>query len=165
MMIHVRKISKEDVDALKDVAKDSWNWTYRGIYSKDFIDKWIKQNYSRKDLMRVITKSETDPEIIFLGSYLDSTLTGFIELKVDKRNAILLRLYLKPEFTRKGIGKSLLSEAEKIMEKIGVTRCTLSVHRRNEIGFSFYIKQGFKIKRIEEDHYVMEKKYGSHMES
>ena len=94
-------------------------------------------------------------------AFIDSKLTGFIELKVENKKAVLLRLYLKPEYTRRGIGKSLLMEAEKIMKKMGVAECTLYLHRRNEIGFSFYIKQGFNVKRIEEDDYVMEKKYES----
>jgi len=161
MKTFVRQISTEDVDALIDVASDSWNWTYREIYSKDFIDNWIRENYSRESLLGEITKSKTDPEVIFLVAFIDSKLTGFIELKVENRKAVLLRLYLKPEYTRRGIGKSLLMEAEKIMKKMGVAECTLSVHRRNEIGFSFYIKQGFNVKRIEEDDYVMEKKYES----
>ncbi len=161
MKTFVRQISTEDVDALIDVARDSWNWTYREIYSKDFIDNWIRENYSRESLLGEITKSKTDPEVIFLVAFIDSKLTGFIELKVENRKAVLLRLYLKPEYTRRGIGKSLLMEAEKIMKKMGVAECTLSVHRRNEIGISFYIKQGFNVKRIEEDDYVMAKKYES----
>ena len=161
----VRKISTEDVDALIDVASDSWNWTYREIYSKDFIDNWIMENYSREDLLREITRSKTDPEVIFLVAFIDSKLTGFIELKAGNEKAVLLRLYLKPEYTRKGLGKSLLTEAEKIMKKMGITECTLSVHRKNEIGSSFYIKQGFNVKRIEDDHYVMEKKYDSAKEN
>ena len=161
MKTFVRQISTEDVDALIDVAGDSWNWTYREIYSKDFIDNWIRENYSRESLLGEITKSKTDPEVIFLVAFIDSKLTGFIELKVENKKAVLLRLYLKPEYTRRGIGKSLLMEAEKIMKKMGVAECTLSVHRRNEIGISFYIKQGFNVKRIEEDDYVMAKKYES----
>ena len=161
MKTFVRQISTEDVDALIDVAGDSWNWTYREIYRKDFIDNWIRENYSRESLLGEITKSKTDPEVIFLVAFIDSKLTGFIELKVENRKAVLLRLYLKPEYTRIGLGKSLLMEAEKIMKKMGVAECTLSVHRRNEIGFSFYIKQDFNVKRIEEDDYVMEKKYES----
>ncbi|MFG1460846.1 MAG: GNAT family N-acetyltransferase [Thermoplasmataceae archaeon] len=161
MKTFVRQISTEDVDALIDVASDSWNWTYREIYSKDFIDNWIRENYSRESLLGEITKSKTDPEVIFLVAFIDSKLTGFIELKVENKKAVLLRLYLKPEYTRRGIGKSLLMEAEKIMKKMGVAECTLSVHRRNEIGISFYIKQGFNVKRIEEDDYVMAKKYES----
>ena len=56
MKTFVRQISTEDVDALIDVASDSWNWTYREIYSKDFIDNWIREYYSRESLLGEIKK-------------------------------------------------------------------------------------------------------------
>ncbi len=56
MKTFVRQISTEDVDALIDVASDSWNWTYREIYRKDFIDNWIREYYSRESLLGEIKK-------------------------------------------------------------------------------------------------------------
>ena len=56
MKTFVRQISIEDVDALIDVASDSWNWTYREIYRKDFIDNWIREYYSRESLLGEIKK-------------------------------------------------------------------------------------------------------------
>ena len=56
MKTFVRQISTEDVDALIGVASDSWNWTYREIYRKDFIDNWIREYYSRESLLGEIKK-------------------------------------------------------------------------------------------------------------
>ena len=165
----IKKLTSEAVEALIEIARESWEWTYRDIYTNEFIENWISEKYSREKLLNEIMRSLSDLDIIFLGSFTKSTLTGFIELKINANNAELLRLYLKPEYTHRGIGKSLLLEAEKIMEKRGIVKCSLYVHQQNSIGFSFYKKNGFEVKDLDGDHFVMEKitilKKGNEMRS
>ncbi len=157
----IKKLNNEDVEALIEVARDSWRWAYRDIYSNEFIETWIDEKYSMEKILKEIIRSQQDLDIIFLGSFDESTLTGFIELKMADNEAELLRLYLKPEYTHRGIGKLLLLEAERIMTKRGIVKCRLYVHRQNCIGISFYKKNGFEVKGINGDDFVMEKKYMS----
>ena len=157
----IKKLTDEDVEALIEIARDSWKWTYRDIYSNEFIESWISEKYSKEKLLNEIIRSQSDFDIIFLGSFVKSTLTGFIELKIGANKAELLRLYLRPEYTHRGIGKLLLLEAEKIMKRKGIVECSLYVHQQNGIGVSFYKKNGFEVKDIDGDDFVMEKKYKS----
>lgn len=157
----IKKLTAEDVDALIEVARGSWKWTYTDIYSDEFIETWIDEKYSRENILKDIIRSQQDLEIIFLGSFDESTLTGFIELKIGVKEAELLRLYLKPEYTHRRIVKLLLLEAEKIMKKRGIVKCRLYVHQQNGIGMSFYKKNGFEVKDTDGDDFVMEKNYMS----
>ena len=157
----IKKLTAEDVEALIEIARDSWKWTYRDIYSNEFIESWIREKYSKDKLLNEIIRSQSDLDIILLGSFAESTMTGFIELKTSANKAELLRFYLKPEYTHGGIGKSLLLEAEKIMKKKGIVECSLYVHQQNSVAVSFYKKNGFEVQDIDGDDFVMEKKYKS----
>ncbi|MFG1449655.1 MAG: GNAT family N-acetyltransferase [Thermoplasmataceae archaeon] len=161
MCVTIEKLSVENIEELIEIARDSWKWTYADIYSIEFINNWIDENYSRERLLNEITRAQSDRDIIFLGSFVKSKLVGFIELKTEADRAELLRLYLKPEYTHRGIGKLLLLEAEVIMKKKGIVQCRLLVHQKNNIGKSFYEKNGFEVKDIDADHIVMEKKLQS----
>ncbi len=155
----IKKLTAEDVESIIEIARDSWKWTYKDIYNKEFIENWISEKYSREKLLNDIIRSQKDDGIIFLGSFVKSIPIGFIELKIGDYRAELLRLYLKPEYTHRGIGELLLLEAEKIMKKKGIVECILYVHKKNSIGISFYKKNGFEVKHIDGDDLVMEKEY------
>lgn len=161
MPTSINQLISEDVEALIEVARESWKWVYAGIYSEDYIESWIREKYSREKLLIEIIKSQSGIDIILLGSFVKSKLVGFIELKIGSNKSELLRLYLKPEYTHRGIGKLLLLEAEKIMKKKGIAECRLYVHQQNDIGVSFYKKNGFEVKDNYGDDFMMEKKYNS----
>ncbi len=157
MTIEIRKISIGDLETLIEVARESWKWTYAGIYSEEYIEDWIREKYSKEKLLKEIVRSQSDLDILFLGAFSDSILTGFMELKLGASEAELLRLYLKPEYTHRKIGKALLFEAEKIMKNKGILKCRLYVHRQNSVGFSFYYKNGFRVMDTDGSEFVMEK--------
>ena len=155
----IRNLSIENVEALIEVARESWKWTYAGIFSDEYIESWIREKYSREKLLNEIMRSRSESDLLFLGAFVDLKLTGFIEVKINKDNAELLRLYLKPEYTHRKIGKSLLSETEKVMKERGVTECILYVHSQNHVGISFYCKNGFTVKGLNGNDFLMVKKY------
>ncbi|MHB1709152.1 MAG: GNAT family N-acetyltransferase [Thermoplasmataceae archaeon] len=159
MSIEIKKLSIGDLETLIEVARESWKWTYASIYSEEYIESWIRGKYSKEKLLNEIVRSQSNLDILFLGAFADSTLTGFIELKLSADKAELLRLYLKPEYTHRKIGRALLLEAEKFMKSRGISECRLFVHRQNSVGFSFYYKNGFKVKGTDGSDFIMEKKY------
>ncbi len=159
MVAVIRKLSVENVEELIAVARESWKWTYTGIFSDEYIYNWVREKYSREKLLNEIMRSRSESDLLFLGAFVDLKLTGFIEVKINKDNAELLRLYLKPEYTHMKIGRDLLSEAEKVMKERGVSECTLYVHSQNQVGISFYLKNGFTVTGIDRDDCLMVKKY------
>ncbi|MDS0257004.1 GNAT family N-acetyltransferase [Thermoplasmatales archaeon AK] len=138
---------------------ESWRWTYSGIYTEDFISNWIRENYSKTRLLQQIAMAQLRKDAFFLGAFDSSKLVGFIHFRVSGSTAELLRLYLKPDYTRSKIGSKLLEEAERLMDRSGVTECILYVHSSNNIGVSFYQKKGFFCKGNEGDDLIMVKKY------
>ena len=155
----IRKLSVENVEALIEVARESWKWTYAGIFSDEYIENWIREKYSREKLLNEIVRSQSESDLLFLGAFVDLKLSGFMEVKIMEDNAELLRLYLKPEYTHRKIGRDLLSEAEKVMKEKGVSECGLYVHSQNQVCISFYFKNGFTVKGIDGNDFLMVKKY------
>ncbi len=159
MQITIRKLNAGDVETLIEIARDSWKWTYGEIYSEEYIDQWIREKYSKEKLLNEVNRSQSNLDIILLGSFNESGMTGFIELKINEGNAELLRLYLKPIYTRYGMGESLLLEAEKMLRERHIVECSLFVHQRNVIAISFYKKNGFEVAEINEEDIIMKKMY------
>ena len=159
MDVIIRKLSDDDVDNVIEVARDSWKWAYNDIYSDEFIENWISEKYSKEKLLNEITKSQLTLDLIFLGSFHESKLIGFIELKISSSKAELLRLYLRPEYTHREVGRILLSEAEELVKKRDVEEFILYVHKKNYIATSFYKKNGFQVKDIYGDDLIMIKRY------
>ena len=159
MVAVIRKLSIENVEALIEVARESWKWTYAGIFSDKYIESWIREKYSREKLINEIIRSRSESDLLFLGAFVDLMLIGFIEVKIMGDKSELLRLYLKSEYTHMKIGRDLLLKAEKVMKEKGVSECTLYVHSQNHVGISFYFKNGFTVKDIDGSDFLMEKKY------
>ena len=159
MVAVIRKLSIENVEALIEVARESWKWTYAGIFSDKYIESWIREKYSREKLMNEIMRSRSESDLLFLGAFADLMLIGFIQVKIMGDKSELLRLYLKPEYTRMKIGVNLLLKAEEVMKEKGVSECTLYVHSQNQVGISFYFKNGFTVRGIEGSDFLMVKKY------
>ena len=74
----IKKLTAEDVESIIEIARDSWKWTYKDIYNKEFIENWISEKYSREKLLNDIIRSQKDDGIIFLGSFVKSIPIGFI---------------------------------------------------------------------------------------
>lgn len=49
MVAVIRKLSIENVEALIEVSRESWKWTYAGIFSDKYIESWIREKYSREN--------------------------------------------------------------------------------------------------------------------
>ena len=58
-----------------------------------------------------------------------------------------------PSYRRRGLGKSLMDESEKIFKDVGVPRIVLEVHENNVPAQLFYSDIGFRIDRRLENYY------------
>ena len=65
MTTEIRKLSIEDLETLIEVARESWKWTYAGIYSEEYIEDWIREKYSKEKLLKEIVSSQSDLDILF----------------------------------------------------------------------------------------------------
>ncbi len=157
MQAEIRKLSVEGIDRIIEIARESWKWTYSGIYSEEYIENWIQGKYSLNKNENPVNRSQTQQDLIFLGAFVDRKLVGFIEIKISFIDSEILGLYLRPDYTHKKIGRKLLVEGEKVLKERGVCNCRPYVQKLNNVGLSFYAKNGFEIKGSEENEFVMEK--------
>ena len=157
--IKIKDLTPEDSESVMEVAKESWKWAYAGIYSEEFINSWLQKNYSRERLIQQITASQLLEDTFFIGAFNYSKLVGFIHFGVSGRTAELLRLYLKPYYTRREIGSKLLEEIERLIAGSGVTKFILYVHHNNKVRASFYRKKGFLCRGNNGDDIITTKKY------
>ena len=155
MLLTVRKFVEGEESLIVNIARESWRWTYGGIYESEFISGWIERNYSPPSLRNDILRSELDDGLLFLGAFLGQTCVGFLEITLDSPQAELLRLYFLPDRTRKGYGAILLAESVRTLRSRKIHSIRVSVHKLNQIGLQFYLKNGFSINGEVGDELVM----------
>ena len=145
--ITIAAAQAEDVPALQSTASASWWATYGSYLSASFIQSFLERAYSTSRLLAHLS----DPQSYFAVVKSGETLIGFGQVgptmprrdKVPAAPADLYRLYLLPEWQRKGIGSKLLAELEAWLRRQGYPTYGAYVHERNEPAQQFYLRHGF----------------------
>lgn len=139
LLYTIRKMTKEDIPDVQQLAKISWNDTYVGIIPENIQDKFLQNAYSETSLTWRLRQSnpwvaEVEGKIVGFAIYSLLNADGEVELGA---------IYLHPQFKRLKIGSALLDIARK--EIPGLKRISLSVEKGNENGLKFYKTQGFQV--------------------
>lgn len=159
----IRPLDPGEGKAVAEIASLSWRETYREIYSQEFIESWISDKYNPEKLEGEISLSRIDPGLIFLAVLDSGRIEGFIEIRVKDVISYLLRLYLRPQSTGRGLGSLLIHSAEQMLEGKHVNVCRLNVHHKNTRAVEFYRRNGFEISGFDGEDYSMVKQYaGTH---
>lgn len=158
MAVIIRRFQKGDGSQVKQVALESWKYTYDGIFSMEEIVSFNDGVYAVASLERLIELYEPDINDFFVA--VDgTTVIGFAQIsfeqfweyynevspaKIKQRDLRLGRIYLLPDYIGKGIGRMLLDEVEKFVRKHSKSMYHVLVHKDNKIGIKFYEKNGFE---------------------
>lgn len=139
MKITIRKMIKEDMQQVQQVAKTSWHHTYEGIIPAEIQGNFLKSAYSDEMMnLRLVSTfifvSEVDGKVIGFANYSPVKEEGNVELSA---------IYLYPEYQGKGIGTRLLQAGIKNIE--GTKEIFVNVEKDNEIGINFYKAKGFEV--------------------
>lgn len=108
------------------------NWEMWG----DEKNKW----YSKKSLERWILDPKDD---VLLVARDEDTLVGMCMVSVMRDWAFCFGLFVEKEHRGQGIGKQLLDEASKILDKKHVGSYSLLVDTKNMDAVRFYQREGF----------------------
>ncbi len=127
---------------LRRVAHESWIYTYRNIYSREFIDRFIRENYRIKTL-KSLEKFVDSGVISFNVAIFVKNLIGFCQFGKEPE-FILLRIYMKPEWMGRGIGSALLERGEEWVKEKGGKSYIAYAQRKNELALNFYRRRGFE---------------------
>ncbi len=70
------------------------------------------------------------------------------------RRCHLIKLAVKPEYRRRGIGDALLRETVKYARKVGADEVILEVRAKNTVARRFYKKRDFKEVKYKKGYYL-----------
>lgn len=146
-MVTVQRANVEEVQEIKQVLSETWIDTYGSFLSQDTIQKVTTVWHNPQ----LLASQVQNPEIFFgVAKDEGNAILGLVTARKQGDDAVVVdRLYVSPQYQRKGIGSKLLEES--IIAFPGTRRLRLEVEEQNEKGLSFYRKQGFKeISRKEE---------------
>lgn len=103
-----------------------------------------KEAFTKKQITQLLTEYNA----ISLIAKVDSEIAGFVigRASVDRNalNGHILTLDVSPRHRRKGVGKKLLEEIERIFKEKGAEACYLEVREGNAAALSLYLRFGYR---------------------
>lgn len=135
----------EDQEQMAHIKVDSWNATYKGIIDDDYLasldyqiqtDRYIESFDEYK--YTVLVAAEKGTNKILGYSCFSTSQNEFVETS----DCELVSLYLHPDYTGKGIGKSLFRETVKILKGYNKRNMLVWCIKDNVNATKFYKKLG-----------------------
>ena len=143
--LEYRQLCENDFEKIYNVALEAWNYTYKNIFTSSYIKNYVDKFYSQEVMQKQLLLIEKG-EMFFEIAKENESIIGFCNIEVkDNDKAELLRIYLKPSYIGKGVGKKLLLLGEEFLTSKGVKKLYCYAHKENKLGQQFYLKNGFKI--------------------
>lgn len=144
MELVVRRADLGDVQAIYDVAGDTWEPTYRPIISQEQIEVMFEDLLSVPAIERQIRLHEGT----YILALVDGLAQGFAFYAPkdgqDGTRYKLHRLYVRPSTQHHGVGGAILRFVEDELSQQGVLELELNVNRFNTAQ-DFYRKQGYEV--------------------
>ena len=144
MIVHISALATSDVQAVAALARVVWQDAYAGIITQAQIDYMLAQRYNTLRLQGEIeapgiwwTKATVDGQMVAFAATLLGPAAR--EMKVDK-------LYVAPQWQRRGFGGRLLAHLAEQALAQGCDTLLLAVNKRNERAIAAYRKYGFCVR-------------------
>jgi len=148
----------EDIQQLQEVALKVWEFTYQGIYSQGSIRRQVSEYYAT-DVLKAEIQGAKRGRFCFQVALDNKRLIGYVNggktegawklLRfLPKEDDItpgweLFRIYLLPEYHRRGIGKELLHRWENFLRRRKARQYSVYIEPKNKLGERFYLRNGF----------------------
>jgi ribosomal protein S18 acetylase RimI-like enzyme len=159
--ISYRRFTADDAEGVFAAACESWHATYAHILPRQFIDGFLANHYGPEKL-RTFARPTARGECFFHVAEDKGEIIGFCHIGFRTAGAELYRIYLRPPYLGRGIGAHLLELGEAWLRAAKVDVYSCYVHKSNELGKRFYLRQGFahRPERDRGDEWYMEKRLG-----
>jgi ribosomal protein S18 acetylase RimI-like enzyme len=142
----IRSAEIKDISSIQEVARETWNYTYKEIIPEEIENNFLDYAYSSECMKNRIEQS------VLLVAEKDEKIFGFANFSPidDDNNSKLMAIYIKPDLHGKGIGTKLLQAG---LDKLkGVAKISVNVEKENQIGKNYYHAKGFSlVEEFEED--------------
>jgi ribosomal protein S18 acetylase RimI-like enzyme len=105
-----RIANNTDIQKIAHLHSLSWQKTYRGAFTDDFLDNHVQEN--RLSIWTQRMQQPLENQIVILCE-IDDSLAGFVCAfgnKNEEFGTYIDNLHISPEFKGKGIGKELMRQ-------------------------------------------------------
>ncbi len=144
--MEIRAATPADAEAIGGVHVDSWRHTYEGLMPPEVLNRLDEERWGRAWRRRLARRGPADRTWV---AEENGTVVGFIDTgrsrdpDVPEGTFEVYAVYLAPNHTGRGIGRSLVDHALADLQSRGVETITLWVLETNERARSFYVKTGW----------------------
>ncbi|QLD88578.1 GNAT family N-acetyltransferase [Natronomonas salina] len=135
-----RPATTDDLEAIRAIARDSWETDYPDIVSRETIDEGFEDWYASDELARELREGDAT----MLLAVEDDQPVGFAHGIVSEGVGNVLRLYVRPEARGRGVGSDLLERTAERLGDEGADHLRAMVLEDNETGRAFYRSAGFE---------------------
>lgn len=160
----VRKATRADLPAVRDLLGITWHHTYDAIYGAERVTDITSRWHS----VEALTAHLNHPNGCLLVAEVDSQIGGAVNARSNAQGTVdLMSLYVAPDCQGVGIGQALLDHMVAAFPDARVLR--LEVEPANSGAIRFYERNGFRIIGSGDDcggqgdgivHRIMERRLG-----
>ena len=147
-MYLIREATTADVDAILQIAEQTWWPTYEALLGKEQVAYMLGEIYSRDKITDQVANHK-QTFLLLLEDDMPVAFAAYSPREEDPEVYKLHKLYCLPVTQGKGYGKILINEVIDKTKQAGKQTLDLNVNRHNKAK-SFYEKMGFAI-AYEED--------------
>ncbi len=138
-MLLIRPPVECDLDRLCALARKIWQATYPALISQAQIDFMLAERYTAERIRGQLH----DPEHAWRLAWWADEMAGFAHARIEGQVCKLDKLYVHPDYQRRGIGRALLHDIQTFARDRAATRLSLQVNRGNTAAITAYQKYGF----------------------
>jgi ribosomal protein S18 acetylase RimI-like enzyme len=126
----IRSFSADDTEALVELWRRC-----------ELLRPW---NDPHDDIER---KLATDPDLL-LVAIEDGAVVGSAMVGYDGHRGWVNYLAVDPDSRRRGIGRSLMTESERLLTDLGCPKLNLQIRTENAAAVEFYARLGYRVEGI-----------------
>ena len=148
MELFIRNASISDLDAVVEIFRACWLISYQEVLPQDVRDAMTPEAAHELWEQALAPHIERETVVAVRGDQV----VGVARIGQDKDNSLrghLFSLYVHPEHSGMGIGKTLVSAALEKLRTRGFDEITLWVFKENPNARALYEKLGFSITGVE----------------
>lgn len=147
-MLQIRRAEATDASLIADLSRQTFEETFAAQNSKENMEKFMKEQFSREKLMAEVS----DEANHFYIAFEEQEPAGYLKLRQGEslpelggNPAIeLARIYVSARQIGKGVGQQLMQTAIGFAGSQGYQNIWLGVWEKNEKAIQFYTRWGFR---------------------
>lgn len=108
-MAEIERAAVQDVLTIKELLRETWHDTYGSLLPKTALETITSQWH----VPELLTQQLQDPEIYFAIARGGGVVAGVITARRQDDVIVVNRLYVRPQYQRRGIGRQLLESSHR----------------------------------------------------